>query len=189
MEKTESRWKSLLLLLAVVGPGIITAAVDNDAPGIATYSVAGAHYGFNLLWALIPIAILLIVIQEMGIRMGIVTGKGLSDLIREKFGVKLTFFLMIGILLTNFGNVIAEFAGIAASAELFGVSRFAAVPLSAIFTWWLVVEGNYKSVEKAFLAATLFYFSYVAAGLIAVPDWSVVASQAVSPRIPLQMDY
>ncbi|MFH1256196.1 MAG: Nramp family divalent metal transporter [Candidatus Diapherotrites archaeon] len=191
------RWKSFLIFLAVLGPGIITAAVDNDAPGIATYSIAGATFEFNLLWSLVPIMILLIIIQEMCIRMGIVTGKGLSDLIREKFGVKITFILVVGLFITNFGNVIAEFAGIAASSQLFAASsnflvgsiQFLVVPLCAIFIWLLVVQGNYKSVEKAFLAATLFYFSYVLAGIMAAPDWMEVASKTIAPTIEFSHEY
>src|SRR5512133_283344 len=129
----------LLLLLAVIGPGIITSNVDNDAGGITTYSLAGAQYGFKLLWILIPVTVALIVIQEMCARMGVVSGKGLSDLIRERFGAKITFYLMIVLFLANLGNTISEFAGVAASLEIFGISKYLSVPIAAVFVWWLVV--------------------------------------------------
>src|SRR5437870_3305758 len=133
-------WKARLgLVLAVVGPGFITANVDNDAGGIFTYSLAGAQYGYSLLWTMIPIAVALVVVQEMASRMGAVTGKGLSDLIREEFGFRITFLLMLALVVTNFGNVVAEFAGVASSLELFGISRFLVVPLAAAAVWLLVV--------------------------------------------------
>src|SRR5213596_3125526 len=136
-------WKArIALLLAVVGPGFITANVDNDAGGIWTYSVAGAQFGYTLLWAMIPTTIALVVVQEMCSRMGAVTGKGLSDLIREEFGFRVTFFLMLALVVTNFGNVMAEFAGVASSLELFGWSRFFVVPVAAIIVWLLIVQGT-----------------------------------------------
>src|ERR1022692_652841 len=142
------RWKiQILLFFAVVGPGFITANVDNDAGGIFTYSAAGAQYGHSLLWTMIPITIALIVVQEMCARMGAVTGKGLSDLIREEFGLRITFLMMLGILITNFGNVVTEFIGIATSLELFGLSRYVTVPVCAVIVWLIVVKGKYKSVE------------------------------------------
>src|SRR5438093_998865 len=141
----------IALVLAVVGPGFITANVDNDAGGIATYSVAGAQFGYGLLWSMIPITIALVVVQEMASRMGAVTGKGLSDLIREEFGFRVTFFLMIALVVTNFGNVVAEFAGVASSLDLFGWSRYIVVPVAAAIVWVLVVQGTYSSVEKIFL--------------------------------------
>src|SRR6201993_422455 len=166
------RWKSrILLFFAVVGPGFITANVDNDAGGILTYSSAGAQFGHLLLWTMIPITLALIVVQEMCARMGVVTGKGLSDLIREEFGLRITFFMMIGILITNFGNVVTEFIGIATSLELFGLSRFATVPVCAVIVWLIVVKGQYKSVEKVFLAASFFYVTYIFAGVLAHPAW------------------
>src|SRR5437762_14324943 len=144
-------WKArIALLLAVVGPGFITANVDNDAGGIWTYSVAGAQFGYSLLWVMIPTTIALVVVQEMASRMGAVTGKGLSDLIREEFGFRVTFFLMLALILTNFGNVVAEFAGVASSLELFGVSKYIVVPLAAITVWLMVVKGTYNSIEKIF---------------------------------------
>jgi NRAMP (natural resistance-associated macrophage protein)-like metal ion transporter len=165
------RWKSLLLFLAVLGPGIITANVDNDAGGIFTYSQAGAKFGYTLLWTLIPITISLIVVQEMCARMGVVTGKGLSDLIREQFGLRITFFLMILLVIVNFGNVMAEFSGIAGSMELFHISKYISVPICAALVWLLVVKGDYKSVEKIFLVASAFYLAYIFAGFFAHPNW------------------
>ena len=147
----------LVAVFAVVGPGIITANVDNDAGGIYTYSLAGARFGYSLLWTMIPITLALIVVQEMSARMGAVTGKGLSDLIRERFGFRATFLLMVALVVTNFGNVVAEFAGVASSLELFHVSRFIVVPAAAALVWILVVRGTYESVEKIFLVASAFY--------------------------------
>lgn len=177
------RWKGLLLFLAVMGPGIITSNVDNDAGGIATYSMAGAHFGNNLLWTLIPVMVVLIIIQEMSARMGVVTGKGLSDLIRERFGVKVTVYLLFGIFLTNFGNVIAEFAGVASSLEIFHVSKFVSVPLSAVIVWLLVVKGTYRSVEKIFLFACLFYVTYIVSGILSRPDWAAIGTSLVRPSL------
>ena len=178
-----SRWKSFLLFLAVMGPGIITSNVDNDAGGIATYSMAGAHFGNGLLWTLIPAMLILVVVQEMSARMGVVTGKGLSDLIRERFGVRITVYLLFGILLTNFGNVIAEFAGVASSLEIFHVSKFISVPLSALLVWLLVVKGTYRSVEKIFLFACLFYVTYIVSGFLARPDWGAIGTSLVRPHL------
>ena len=166
------RWKiQILLFFAVVGPGFITANVDNDAGGIFTYSQAGAQFGYTLLWTMIPITAALIVVQEMCARMGAVTGKGLSDLVREEFGLRVTFLMMIGILITNFGNVITEFIGIAGSMGLFGVSKYVSVPICAVIVWLIAVKGQYKSVEKVFLAASCFYVTYIFAGILAKPAW------------------
>lgn len=174
-------WRSrILLFLAVIGPGFITANVDNDAGGILTYSQAGAQFGYSLLWTLVPITIALVVVQEMAARMGAVTGKGLSDLIREEFGLRMTFFVMIALIVTNFGNVVAEFSGVASSLELFGLSRFVVVPVAALMVWLLVVKGTYDSVEKIFLAASAFYICYIVAGLLAHPDWKAAAIATVS---------
>jgi len=161
----------LLMFLAVIGPGFITANVDNDANGIYTYSAAGAQFGYLLLWTIIPVTLSLIVVQEMSARMGAVTGKGLSDLIREEYGLRITFFMMLGLVITNYGNVVGEFAGIASSLELFHISRYISVPVSAVVVWLLVVRGTYKSVEKVFLAASFFYFAYIIAGMLAGPSW------------------
>src|SRR3989442_2356917 len=174
-------WRSrLVLFLAVVGPGFITANVDNDAGGIWTYSVAGAQFGYSLLWTMIPITIALVVVQEMASRMGAVTGKDLSDLIGEEFGFRLTFFLMLALVVTNFGNVVAEFAGVASSLELFGWSRYVVVPIAAAIVWLLIVQGTYNSVEKIFLLASGFYVCYIIAGLLAHPDWKAAAVATVS---------
>jgi Mn2+/Fe2+ NRAMP family transporter len=181
----KQRWKGLLLFLAVAGPGIITSNVDNDAGGIATYSMAGSIYGYSLLWSLLPIMVALIIIQEMSARMGAVTNKGLSDLIREHFGVKVTVYLLIAVVLTNFGNVIAEFAGIASSLGIFHVSKYASVPISALVVWLLVVKGTYRSTEKIFLYACLFYVTYVVSGLLARPDWGEIGRSLVRPQIDL----
>src|SRR5690349_990544 len=170
----------IALVLAVVGPGFITANVDNDAGGIFTYSQAGAQFGYSLLWTMIPITISLVVVQEMASRMGAATGKGLSDLIREEFGFRVTFFLMLALVVTNFGNIVAEFAGVASSLELFRVSRYISVPLAALLVWGLVVHGTYNSVEKIFLAASLFYVAYVVSGVLAHPDWRAAALSTVT---------
>src|SRR5438874_12578968 len=176
------RWKiRILLFFAVVGPGFITANVDNDAGGILTYSSAGAQFGHLLLWTMIPITLALIVVQEMCARMGAVTGKGLSDLIREEFGLRITFFMMIGILITNFGNVVTEFIGIATSLELFGLPRYATVPVCAAIVWLIVVKGEYKSVEVVCLAASFFYVTYIFAGILAKPAWIDALVSTVKP--------
>jgi Mn2+/Fe2+ NRAMP family transporter len=165
----------ILLFLAVVGPGFITANVDNDAGGILTYSQAGAQFGHLLLWTMIPMTLALIVVQEMCARMGAVTGKGLSDLIREEFGLRITFLMMLGILIVNFGNVVTEFIGIATSLELFGLSRIFTVPICGVIVWFIVVKGQYKTVEKVFLAASFFYVTYLLAGILAHPLWKDAA--------------
>jgi NRAMP (natural resistance-associated macrophage protein)-like metal ion transporter len=166
------RWRTrILLFLAVLGPGFITANVDNDSGGILTYSQAGAQYGYTLLWTMVPITIALIVVQEMCARMGVVTGKGLSDLIREEFGLRLTFVLMILLVLVNFTNVVTEFIGIAGSLHLFHVTKFISVPVCATMVWFLVVKGSYKSTEKIFLIASLVYISYIFAGVLSQPSW------------------
>src|SRR5262252_6555538 len=176
------RWKTrILLILAVVGPGFITANVDNDANGIWTYSSAGAQFGHLLLWTMIPTTLALIVVQEMCARMGAVTGKGLSDLIREEFGLRITFLMMIGILIVNFGNVVTEFIGIATSLELFGLPRLYTVPVCAVIVWLIVVKGQYKSVEKVFLAASFFYITYIFAGILAKPEWINASIATVRP--------
>ena len=182
------RWKiRILLFLAVVGPGFITANVDNDANGIWTYSSAGAQFGYVLLWTIIPTVVALIVIQEMSARMGAVTGKGLSDLIREEFGFRITFFMMIGLILTNFGNIVGEFAGIAGSLELFGLSKYITVPICAVIVWLIVVKGQYKSVEKIFLVASFFYITYLLAGFLARPDWIESLLATVTPPRAVQL--
>jgi NRAMP (natural resistance-associated macrophage protein)-like metal ion transporter len=166
------RWRTrILLFLAVLGPGFITANVDNDSGGILTYSQAGAQYGYTLLWTIIPITIALIVVQEMCARMGVVTGKGLSDLIREEFGLRLTFVLMVLLVVVNYTNVVTEFIGIAGSMHLFHVSKFISVPFCAGLVWYMVVKGSYKSTEKIFLVASVVYIAYIFAGVLSQPSW------------------
>ncbi len=175
-------WKvRVLLFFAVVGPGFITANVDNDANGIWTYSSAGAQFGYLLLWTMLPTVVALVVIQEMSARMGAVTGKGLSDLIREEYGFRITFFLMVGLIITNFGNVVGEFVGIAGSLGLFGVSKYISVPIGALIAWLIVVKGQYKSVEKVFIVASFFYITYLLAGLLARPDWAHAIRSTLAP--------
>ncbi len=179
----------LALLLAVVGPGIITANVDNDAGGITTYSVAGAHYGYTLLWMMPLVALALIIIQEMSARLGVVTGKGLADLIRERMGVKITA-LIIGVLVfANLANTVSEFAGVAASMEIFGVSKYISVPLAAILVWVLIVKADYKSVERVFLVASALYLAYVASGIMARPPWDAVGRAAITPSFHFDAGY
>src|SRR3984893_3119685 len=184
-------WRSrFALITAVIGPGFITASVDNDAGGIWTYSVAGAQFGYSLLWTMIPITIALVVVQEMSARMGAVTGKGLSDLIREEFGFRMTFFLMVALVVLNLTNVVAEFAGVASSLELFGASRYIVVPAAALLVWVMVVKGTFQSLEKVFLAASAFYLCYIVAGLLAHPDWKTAAIATVSrPKAIGMRDY
>lgn len=177
------RVKGFALFLALLGPGIITSNVDNDAGGIATYSICGARFGYAMLWAFVPITVFLVVVQEMGLRMGVVTGKGLSDLIRERFGIRVTFYLMLTMLIVNLGNTVAEFAGVAASLSIVGVSKYISVPAAAAALWLLVVKWDYKRVEKLFLAACAVYASYVVAGFIARPVWRDVASSVALPDI------
>lgn len=178
-----------IFFLGIIGPGIITANVDNDAGGIATYSLAGAHFGYSLLWSLLPITLLLIMVQEMVARMGVVTGKGLSDLIREEFGVRTTMVLMLALLITNLGNTMAEFAGLAASLEIFGVNKYLSVPIGAFLVWWLVVKGSYRFVEKIFLVACGIYTSYIISGFMAKPDWTRVFSETVLPSFHWDRNY
>jgi NRAMP (natural resistance-associated macrophage protein)-like metal ion transporter len=187
--KQHPAWIKTVLFLSIMGPGIITANVDNDAGGVTTYSLAGAHFGYSLFWSFIPITISLVIVQEMCARMAVATGKGLADLIRENFGVKPTFYLMLALLLVNLGNVMAEFAGIAASMEIFGISKYFSVPLTALFVWILIVRGTYKLVERVFLFACLFYISYLVSGVMARPDWGDVARQTIAPQIDWSLPY
>ncbi len=180
--KILARWKTqLLLLLAALGPGFITANVDNDAGGIFTYSFAGARFGYSLLWTLIPMMIALTFAQEIAARMGVVTGKGLGELIREHYGLRITFLVMVALILVNFGNVVAEFAGVASSVQLFHVSKYISVPLAALFVWVLVVFGNYRRTEKIFLFASFLYIAYIATGVLAHPDWGEAARRVATP--------
>jgi Mn2+/Fe2+ NRAMP family transporter len=179
----------LLIFLAVVGPGIITANVDNDPGGIYTYSVAGAKFGYTLLWTLIPVTIALIVVQEMAARMGVVTGKGLADLIREEYGFRTTFFLMLCLLAADLGNTVSEFAGLASGMSVFGVSRYIVVPLGAFLVWALVVKGTYRFVEKVFLIACVFYIAYPISSFLAHPSWSEAMINTVRPSFQMDSGY
>src|SRR5580698_7101545 len=179
LRRTRMTRRRLALFLAVVGPGLITSNVDNDAGGISVYTSVGAHFGYTLLWSLIPMTIALYVSEEMCARMGVVTGKGLSDLIREEFGFRSTFFVMIAALAVDLANTVAEFAGVAESSQVLHVSKYIAVPLAAIAVWLLVVYGSYKIVEKIFLVACAFYLSYVASAFLAHPDWLLAAHSLV----------
>src|ERR1700721_452401 len=182
-------WRRLALLLAVLGPGLITSNVDNDAGGIYTYSVAGAQYGYMLLWSLIPMTIALYVTEEMCGRMAVVTGKGLSDLIRGEYGFRPTFFVMVAGFLVDLGNVVAEFAGVASAVEIFGISRYIAVPLAALVVWILVLRGTYRQVEKIFLALCSFYLAYVFSAFLAKPDWLAAARHTGIPSVQFNTSY
>ena len=179
----------LALLFAVIGPGIITANVDNDAGGITTYSVAGAKYGYSLLWMMPLVALALIIVQEMSARLGVVTGKGLADLIRERFGVKWTTVIIGLMLIANLANTVSEFAGVAASMEIFGVSKYVSVPIAAIGVWLLIVKGNYKRVERIFLVASAIYLTYIASGILANPPWPAVSQAFVTPSFKFEVGY
>ena len=179
----------IAVFFSVIGPGFITAMVDNDAGGIFTYSQAGAKYGYLPLWTLLPIMTLLIVTQEMCSRMGAVTGKGLSDLIREEFGLRTTFFVMMALIAANLTNVMANFAGIASSLELFGISRYLTVPIGALIVWLLIVKGTYASVERIFLFATLIYVCYIISGVLVKPDWKEAALYSVRPVLLFEPAY
>jgi NRAMP (natural resistance-associated macrophage protein)-like metal ion transporter len=179
----------LLFFLAILGPGLITASADNDASGIATYSMAGSVYGYGFLWVLVWITLGEVVVQEMAARMGAVTGKGLTDLIRERYGVRPTFFVVIGLLLANFGTATAQFAGIAAASELLGASRYIVVPLAAVGLWFLVLRGSYHRVEKVLLALCLYAVGYIISAFIARPPWKEVLYHAVVPDFRLERHY
>ena len=184
-----SLWRRIIIFLSIMGPGIITANVDNDASGITTYSVAGARFGYALLWTLIPTTVALVVVQVMVARMGAVTGKGLSDLIRENYGVRSTFFMMIVLFIANFGNTVADFAGWAASMEILGFSKYLMVPLGALVIWMLVIKGSYKFVERILLVACLIYFGYVLSGFMAKPTWTEVFKSTVIPQIKWDSEF
>jgi len=177
------------LLLAVIGPGIITANVDNDAGGITTYSVAGAHFGYQTLWIMPLVAVALIIVQEMSARLGVVTGKGLADLIRESLGVRITTVVLGLLLVANLANTVSEFAGVAASMEIFGIGKFVTVPVAAALVWLLIVRGNYTTVERVFLAASAIYLCYVVAGFLERPDWSAIGGAVVRPQMRLDREY
>ena len=189
VQRAVARRRGLFAYLAVIGPGVIAANAGNDAGGIATYASAGADYGYNLLWTLIPLVIALGIVQETCARMGAVTGKGLSDLIREQFGVRWTVLVMLALLVANGGVTVSEFAGIAAATELFGVPRYVSVPLAAFAVWWLVVKGSYRRVERVFLLMSLVFLSYIVSAFLARPEWGEVARGLVSPKIDFDAGY
>lgn len=179
----------VLAFFAIFGPGFITANVDNDPGGILTYSQAGAKFGYALLWTLIPTTIALIIVQEMAARMGAVTGKGLSDLIREEFGFRATFFTMLILGVADFGNIMAEFAGVASGMGLFGVTKYIAVPIGAAIVWVLVVSGSYKMVERILIAFSLLYFAYVGSALLAHPSWKLAVHDTLVPSVSRGSEY
>src|SRR5277367_4826047 len=187
--RTRTIRRRLAVFFAVVRPGLITSNVDNDAGGIAVYTTSGAQFGYALLWSLIPMTIALYVSGEMCARMGVVTGKGLSDLIREEFGFRSTFFVMLAALAVDLGNTVAEFAGVAASMQIFGVSKYISVPLAGIAVWILVVRGSARQVEKIFLVACGFYLSYVVSAILAKPDWLQAAKETVAPTLHYSTNY
>ena len=181
----KSLFQKIGIFLAILGPGIITGSVDNDAGGITVYSVAGAIYGYNLIWTLIPSFIVLVVIQEMNARMGIVTGKGLADLIRENAGVKITFFIFIGLLIADIGNTTTEFAGVAGSMEVFGVSKYVSVPVVGFLIWFLVVKGTYKIAERIFLLFSVSLLMYVVSAIMGKPHWSEIGHSIIHPQLEI----
>ena len=188
-KRRKNIWRNIIVFLAILGPGIITGSVDNDAGGITTYSVAGALYGYNLLWTMFPAFLVLVVVQEMNARMGIVTGKGLADLIREYAGVKITFFIFVGLLIADIGNTTTEFAGVAGSMQVFDISKYISVPISAILVWWLVVKGTYKFSERVFLIFSAFLLVYVVSALLGKPHWHDIGQAMIKPDIKYMKDY
>jgi Mn2+/Fe2+ NRAMP family transporter len=181
--------RNIAIFFAILGPGFITGSVDNDAGGVTTYSLAGSIYGYKLIWTLIPSFIVLLVIQEMNARMGIVTGKGLADLIRENAGLKLTFYIFIGLLIADIGNTTTEFAGVAGSMEVLGVNKYISVPIAAIMVWLLVVKGNYKIAEKIFIVFSLALLSYIVSAIMSKPDWNQIGTSIVNPHVEFNNDY
>jgi Mn2+/Fe2+ NRAMP family transporter len=188
-QRLSSSNNRFLAYLAILGPGIIAANAGNDASGIATYSTVGAAYGYSLMWAFLPMMVSLIIVQEMCVRMGVVTGKGLADLIREQFGVRWTALVMLALLVANTGVIVSEFVGIAQASELFGIPRYFTVPVTAFLIWWLVVKGTQKRVEQVFLGMSLVFFCYIISAFLAKPDWSQVATEVVTPSFRLEAGY
>jgi Mn2+/Fe2+ NRAMP family transporter len=185
----KSRLRELALFFSIMGPGLITSFADNDAGGIATYSVAGATFGYSILWAVIPITLVLILVQEMNARMGVMTGKGLADLIRENYGVKITFFIMIALFVANITTAISNFAGIAAASEIFGLPRVIIIPVCAIIIWLIITKGNYRSTEKIFFVLAFFFVSYIISGFMSHPDWSLALNSTFKPTIQFDIEY
>ncbi len=189
VRRVRFNWRRVLLMLSFLGPGLITASADNDASGIATYSMAGSTYGYRFLWILLWVTFGEVIVQEMAARMGASTGKGLTDLIRERFGVRTTLVVMLGLIVANLGTTASQFAGVAAGAELFGVSRYIAVPIAALFIWWLVTHGSYQRVEKVLLGLSLYAIAYVASAIMVKPDWGDVLRQTLIPTIEPNRNY
>jgi NRAMP (natural resistance-associated macrophage protein)-like metal ion transporter len=185
----KERWQKIILILGIIGPGLVTAFADNDAGGITTYSLVGAHYGYKMLWMLFLITFSLAFFQEMVARLGAVTGKGLSDLIREEFGLRWTLFAMVVLLVANLTTTIADFAGVAASLEILGISKYISVPLVSIALWLLVIKGSYRFVERFFLIVAVFFATYVVAGFLAKPDWGLAVTSLVKPQFVWETDY
>lgn len=179
----------LFTYLAILGPGIIAASSGNEASGIATYSIAGADYGYTLLWSFIPMTLCFVVAQEMCVRMGVVTGQGLADLIREQFGVRWTAVVILALLIANAGIIVAEFVGIAQASELFGIPRFISIPIITIVVWWLIVKGTPKRVEQAFLLLSLIFLTYIASAFLISPDWGLVGQQFITPSFNFESGY
>jgi NRAMP (natural resistance-associated macrophage protein)-like metal ion transporter len=188
-QRIRGRLQRMFFFLAILGPGLITASADNDAPGIATYSMAGSHFGYTFLWIVVWITFGEMVVQEMAARMGAVTGKGLTDLIRERFGLRLTLFVMLALVVANLGTTAAQFAGVASSSELFGVSRYIAVPLAGLVVWLLVTRGSYRRVETVLLVLSLYAVAYVVSAFMIKPPWGEIARQALVPTIRLETSY
>jgi Mn2+/Fe2+ NRAMP family transporter len=182
-------FRNLAIFFAILGPGIITGSVDNDAGGITTYSVAGALYGYKLLWTMIPAFVILVVVQEMNARMGIVTGKGLADLIRENAGVRVTFFIFVALFASDIGNTTTEFAGVAGSLQVFGVSKYASVPIAAFLVWFLVVKGTYRLSERVFLVFSVFLLVYVVSAIMGKPDWGEIGHALAHPEMKFETGY
>jgi NRAMP (natural resistance-associated macrophage protein)-like metal ion transporter len=181
--------RSIILFLSFIGPGVVTGSVDNDAGGITTYSVAGALYGYELLWTLLPSLVALLVVQEMNLRMGIYTRKGLADLIRENFGVRITALIFLGLIIADIGNTATEFAGVAGSLIIFGVSKYISVPGAAIVVWLLVTKGNYKTTERIFLLFSVCLLSYIVSAILAKPHWTEIGAALVHPTMHFDQDY
>jgi Mn2+/Fe2+ NRAMP family transporter len=189
VRRTVARRPRLLIYLAILGPGMIAASAGNDAGGIATFASVGAEHGYRLLWILFPLTISLGIVQEMCARMGAITGKGLADLIRERFGVRWTALVMLALLIANGGVTVSEFVGIAAATELFGIPRFVSVPIAALSIWWLVVKGSYKRVERVFLLMSLVFLGYVVSAFLARPNWGIIAREVVRPSFDFTSAY
>ncbi|KAF0133527.1 MAG: natural resistance-associated macrophage protein [Candidatus Saganbacteria bacterium] len=183
-------WKvRLLIFLSVVGPGIITGTADNDAGGVTTYSIAGAHFGYQMLWILILITLMLYVTQEMGMRLGVVTGKGLGDLIREKLGLRFALILIGLVFIANFSNILADVAGIAAVADIYGIPRLIFVPIFMLLLWYVILKGSFNFVQNIFLTSCVLFFCYIVNGFLARPDIPAMLRGSLVPSLPMNRDF